>query len=129
SLPQHMMCPSCIVTPAVIIRLYIYYFDYYGDNRYLHSFPTRRSSDLRSPRSRATPSHPGARAHSGYRGHSGTHERRRATQASLRDRKSTRLNSSHVSSSYAVFCLKKKNQSYPFVMVKRLLVCLEYIIL
>src|SRR5699024_11278412 len=25
------------------------------------------------------------------------------------DRKSTRLNSSHVSSSYAVFCLKKKN--------------------
>src|SRR5207249_2690856 len=27
-----------------------------------------------------------------------------------RDRKSTRLNSSHVSSSYAVFCLKKKRQ-------------------
>src|SRR5699024_11393524 len=29
----------------------------------------------------------------------------------LEDRKSTRLNSSHVSISYAVFCLKKKNQS------------------
>src|SRR5699024_12120601 len=29
---------------------------------------------------------------------------------SLADRKSTRLNSSHVSISYAVFCLKKKNQ-------------------
>src|SRR5699024_12631669 len=28
------------------------------------------------------------------------------------DRKSTRLNSSHVSISYAVFCLKKKNRSY-----------------
>src|SRR5690606_41091156 len=27
----------------------------------------------------------------------------------LRDRKSTRLNSSHVKISYAVFCLKKKN--------------------
>src|SRR5207249_7627538 len=27
-----------------------------------------------------------------------------------RDRKSTRLNSSHVSTSYAVFCLKKKNR-------------------
>src|SRR5690606_39645714 len=27
-----------------------------------------------------------------------------------RDRKSTRLNSSHVKNSYAVFCLKKKNQ-------------------
>src|SRR5699024_10239459 len=29
---------------------------------------------------------------------------------SFGDRKSTRLNSSHVSISYAVFCLKKKNQ-------------------
>src|SRR6266496_5498286 len=29
-----------------------------------------------------------------------------------RDRKSTRLNSSHVEISYAVFCLKKKNKSY-----------------
>src|SRR5207249_5899795 len=31
-----------------------------------------------------------------------------------RDRKSTRLNSSHVSISYAVFCLKKKKRSTPF---------------
>src|SRR5207249_6908454 len=30
-----------------------------------------------------------------------------------RDRKSTRLNSSHVSISYAVFCLKKKTRSFP----------------
>src|SRR5690625_5715219 len=29
-----------------------------------------------------------------------------------RDRKSTRLNSSHVAISYAVFCLKKKIQTY-----------------
>src|SRR5207249_12295698 len=29
----------------------------------------------------------------------------------MRDRKSTRLNSSHVSISYAVFCLKKKTKS------------------
>src|SRR5699024_12225814 len=29
-----------------------------------------------------------------------------------RDRKSTRLNSSHVSISYAVFCLKKKKHTY-----------------
>src|SRR5690349_22869687 len=29
-----------------------------------------------------------------------------------RDRKSTRLNSSHVEISYAVFCLKKKNNNY-----------------
>src|SRR5436309_7516133 len=31
-----------------------------------------------------------------------------------RDRKSTRLNSSHVKISYAVFCLKKKNKNIPF---------------
>src|SRR3712207_7521721 len=30
-----------------------------------------------------------------------------------RDRKSTRLNSSHANISYAVFCLKKKNILYP----------------
>src|SRR6267378_2041200 len=32
---------------------------------------------------------------------------------SVRDRKSTRLNSSHVESSYAVFCLKKKTKIDP----------------
>src|SRR5207249_11933451 len=31
-------------------------------------------------------------------------------RAELKDRKSTRLNSSHVSISYAVFCLKKKKK-------------------
>src|SRR5437868_9214722 len=31
-------------------------------------------------------------------------------QTRMRDRKSTRLNSSHVSISYAVFCLKKKKK-------------------
>src|SRR5690606_40333673 len=33
-----------------------------------------------------------------------------ALQAGLRDRKSTRLNSSHVKISYSVFCLKKKKE-------------------
>src|SRR5437868_12634306 len=38
--------------------------------------------------------------------------RRRSTASSrTRDRKSTRLNSSHVSISYAVFCLKKKKNT------------------
>src|SRR5437868_12544874 len=32
-----------------------------------------------------------------------------------RDRKSTRLNSSHVSISYAVFCLKKKKKTQPTI--------------
>src|SRR5690625_6802558 len=34
----------------------------------------------------------------------------------LLDRKSTRLNSSHVAISYAVFCLKKKNNNYDFLV-------------
>src|SRR5690349_23108077 len=33
------------------------------------------------------------------------------------DRKSTRLNSSHVEISYAVFCLKKKNKCTTFIQV------------
>src|SRR6266511_3279982 len=34
-----------------------------------------------------------------------------------RDRKSTRLNSSHVKISYAVFCLKKKKNLHPLVLL------------
>src|SRR5439155_17254889 len=40
----------------------------------------------------------------------GRHRRRPTSGAIRRDRKSTRLNSSHVAISYAVFCLKKKKQ-------------------
>src|SRR5438876_7741509 len=38
------------------------------------------------------------------------------------DRKSTRLNSSHPSISYAVFCLKKKNQLHLYILLRYLLV-------
>src|SRR3712207_6918775 len=34
-----------------------------------------------------------------------------------RDRKSTRLNSSHANISYAVFCLKKKKQTYNLILI------------
>src|SRR5699024_11834352 len=37
------------------------------------------------------------------------YDENRETRRNIADRKSTRLNSSHVSISYAVFCLKKKN--------------------
>src|SRR5699024_11609462 len=71
---------------------------------WLRSFPTRRSSDL-------------ARGTGRGRGR-GRRDRRPAGRPGaphglpllLGDRKSTRLNSSHVSISYAVFCLKKKNK-------------------
>src|SRR3712207_9354909 len=44
----------------------------------------------------------------GRGGHGGHDPRRAVDRALARDRKSTRLNSSHANISYAVFCLKKK---------------------
>src|SRR3712207_7634536 len=38
--------------------------------------------------------------------------------AVLRDRKSTRLNSSHANISYAVFCLKKKKKIYIILIIQ-----------
>src|SRR5688500_19513124 len=99
------------------------YFCFYDALRYLHSFPTRRSSDLtgflqESPVHEAIPVRP-------HHHHDLSRGRRRARSAhaprqperradaggdrlSPEDRKSTRLNSSHLVISYAVFCLKKK---------------------
>src|SRR5256885_8813876 len=38
-------------------------------------------------------------------------------RAGVQDRKSTRLNSSHLVISYAVFCLKKKKKKYTYIFV------------
>src|SRR5438309_7897974 len=62
-------------------------------------------------RSRArAPDRPCADRAGARRGRRGTTGRGSSPAAGPRDRKSTRLNSSHSSSSYAVFCLKKKNR-------------------
>src|SRR5206468_6466901 len=47
----------------------------------------------------------------GAGGDRGPRHRRRRREDGVKDRKSTRLNSSHDQISYAVFCLKKKNQT------------------
>src|SRR5690606_41397987 len=91
--------------------------------RGLHPFPTRRSSDLRARGSRRsrTRAARGERRRS-CRGPVGEprSSRTEATDAERAtampgargiDRKSTRLNSSHVKISYAVFCLKKKTKT------------------
>src|SRR5256885_5386273 len=65
-----------------------------------------------------------ARRHDRHRPARRLHRRRRPRRPPLRragqDRKSTRLNSSHLVISYAVFCLKKKKTSYgsglPFII-------------
>src|SRR5690606_40516934 len=89
--------------------------------RVLHSFPTRRSSDLRlvvGARRLATELQANAPSRKS-RSACSISSRLFITNGPYctigspsgrpaRDRKSTRLNSSHVKISYAVFCLKKK---------------------
>src|SRR5690606_42130162 len=105
--PSHMpaIYMSCFIFP---VRGYcrVSHLDIFqlASNRYRDhqpplSFPTRRSSDLGPPRRR--PAAPCRKTKRANRFSSSLH-------SSLRDRKSTRLNSSHVKNSYAVFCLKKK---------------------
>src|SRR5690242_21099301 len=90
-------------------RFSSYYYS--GDHRALHSFPTRRSSDLVAPG--VTVEVGGGDRHGvGAHRERGQRGEGAITQATLAvDRKSTRLNSSHMSISYAVFCLKKKTCS------------------
>src|SRR5690606_41381783 len=92
-----------------------------GGHRGLHSFPTRRSSDLFGFGAKAglvpmhvwlPEAHPAAPSPvsalmSGVMLKTALYGLLRVT-FDLLDRKSTRLNSSHVKISYAVFCLKKK---------------------
>src|SRR5205807_10015287 len=97
-----------------------------GDHQHLHSFPTRRSSDLSVKAIAANDASQRAIARrdaidcasaacivvtpkSGSSGSSSCTAARRAGKSDAADRKSTRLNSSHLVISYAVFCLKKKN--------------------
>src|SRR5699024_11682892 len=96
--PCHLLFGLCLVR--------------YAGPRPLHSFPTRRSSDLRGQQYR----HASAPTPCQVRGlladalhHQPLPRYPTKYWSRLRDRKSTRLNSSHVSISYAVFCLKKNN--------------------
>src|SRR5439155_10202008 len=89
----------------------------------LHSFPTRRSSDLdllwncpagqgycdSDPQMDYAASQDCAR-----------YATEGCPETNHLDRKSTRLNSSHVAISYAVFCLKKKKISYYTSLYKKM---------
>src|SRR5207253_11179217 len=85
-------------------------------HRDLRSFPTRRSSDLVRSTAREELNAAAVQTISESQADLGTHSPslqavsadRGGMRAQVRDRKSTRLNSSHVAISYAVFCLKKK---------------------
>src|SRR5205809_2274993 len=83
-------------------------------HRDLHSFPTRRSSDLyRRVGTLPAPLQDFYRSSTGTSTDTSTGfgaERRPERLVHREDRKSTRLNSSHGYISYAVFCLKKKKK-------------------
>src|SRR5206468_11633086 len=98
-------------------------FDSAADPPALHSFPTRRSSDLGQDGDRESQEcgleNCGEQGQGdGLAGAAGSRGHGRLPGASAgpveapgrRDRKSTRLNSSHDQISYAVFCLKKKKK-------------------
>src|SRR5438477_6790600 len=79
-------------------------------HRHLNSFPTRRSSDLHEYSNRGAGGFNLAErgVAAGRQKHTPTLSHRLLRASNWTDRKSTRLNSSHMSSSYAVCCLKKK---------------------
>src|SRR5205814_9846415 len=106
-----------------------FFFSCHGTHRDPPSFPTRRSSDLPEhtwPGAHGLPQPPQLSMSTAVSRQVPAHSVRRSPQPSLHapslhsspplqekpqpDRKSTRLNSSHLGISYAVFCLKKKKQ-------------------
>src|SRR5690625_7098506 len=88
-------------------RIFYFLFYSYLAHPYLHSFPTRRSSDLSGTLNNpffveSTRIIINAAYKKGYTVNVFFEENI--------DRKSTRLNSSHLAISYAVFCLKQKKK-------------------
>src|SRR5206468_6272704 len=92
------------------------FFSAYRPPRSLHSFPTRRSSDLGAAGIAAaalgTESFERVDKIVGPGNQYVTAAKAQLVGTVGTDRKSTRLNSSHDQISYAVFCLKKKNNNY-----------------
>src|SRR5205807_9590611 len=96
-------------TPSSI---YLFFFYLSGDHRDLHSFPTRRSSDLQvcNQLQKCLVSLAEIAWTGGVDQHCSYGFFICKTDHGNADRKSTRLNSSHLVISYAVFCLKKKKK-------------------
>src|SRR5690349_22853512 len=105
-----------------MVSLFIYFFIFFLMIRrpprstlfpYTTLFRSPTSSSCNGERSEPITEEGSVRGHVAAREDRGDEPRRR------QDRKSTRLNSSHVEISYAVFCLKKKKQhkiKYPQIL-------------
>src|SRR5688500_19811919 len=103
-----MISVSCAYLILFLLLLYIFTLNCTIDHLDLHSFPTRRSSDLAKSLSTRLSSAP--LCVSSAPSNSSCSDRIPTRRQELLDRKSTRLNSSHLVISYAVFCLKKKKK-------------------
>src|SRR5690606_41265817 len=106
AISRRTLVMSVLIVPACP-SFFFYCYSYHDD---LHSFPTRRSSDLglRDLRAEGGRSPPRTRLHHRLSRGGVAAGPAEGGRPRLGDRKSTRLNSSHVKISYAVFCLKKK---------------------
>src|SRR5438876_9845605 len=96
---------------VVTMIILIINFEWINTLQNLHSFPTRRSSDLAVGVAAEDPEVVEGLFLEVRVGRAAGNLRQDLPGpggAALGDRKSTRLNSSHPSISYAVFCLKKK---------------------
>src|SRR5436309_9968320 len=81
-------------------------------------FPYTRSSDLSGEQAHRRSGSSAAALCSPDRRRARLYRHRFATAVVYEDRKSTRLNSSHVKISYAVFCLKKKKNKMNTIQKK-----------
>src|SRR5688500_19088553 len=98
----------------------IFSLEIFAAYAHLHSFPTRRSSDLKIPSVHDIP----RKFNCAFIENIQNTRNLRASKAvgepplllalsvwtAVKDRKSTRLNSSHLVNPYAVFCLRKKKK-------------------
>src|SRR5690606_41852771 len=109
-------CTTCLAPTHFSSSFCRVFFSCYAPHRDLHSFPTRRSSDL-SLVTRMT--NDVTQVQNFMNGLMRFFVKApllciggliMAVRLNHKDRKSTRLNSSHVKISYAVFCLKKKKE-------------------
>src|SRR5438874_7044481 len=92
------------------VRLLIFF--HHPPTPHIYTLSLHDALPISFPRLRAHRNGSGERQPSGKVQNSSSANRKSLSGVS-RDRKSTRLNSSHVEISYAVFCLKKKNVPHP----------------
>src|SRR5206468_12834424 len=117
---------SALLCPSLVASSFSFFFYALRVHRDLHSFPTRRSSDLerrgvapRVVRHRAAAVGVDHVERALHQVAERVRELRPVARVEALDRKSTRLNSSHDQISYAVFCLKKKSPETDASVVMR----------